>query len=195
MQPSDALPFTNDGTPWWTQGTDPNMLAAQDMIRAGRGWTIGQEVGQAPPDPTLTQTLNQDIWNVGEASTPGMFDQWGGPPPPPTVDYFDPNTQYPGGFGPNPAGSLGFQDQFGNYGSRNEQFGANPFADRWGGLGVAGQNAGQPSQYTTSPYTSTPGQTFEPSIPPGYMQPYGFDQPNGALPWLGGGVGNSQAGG
>jgi hypothetical protein len=191
VQPSDLSQFTQDGTPWWTQGTDPNMLAAQDMIRAGRGWTVGaQEVGQ---DPTLGQNLNQDIYSIGQVSTPGMFDQWGGYQTP-QPDYFSEQTQYPGGTGPG-SGSLGFQDQFGNYSPRNEQGGSNEFGDRWGGLGLAGQNAGQPSQYTSSPYTSTQGQTFDPNVPPGYAPLYGVDNPNGALPWLGGGVGNSQAGG
>jgi hypothetical protein len=173
--------FVNDGTPWWTQGTNPPLQAAHDMIRAGRGWTIGQQVGQ---DPTLTQNLNQNIWDVGQASTPGMFDSWGGYQQP-RADHFSEQTQYPGGTGPGSggvgqgSGSLGYQNMLGNYAPRNERGGSAEFANRWFGLGDAGRNAGHPSQYYTgNQYNAGP-------MPPNVMQPFNADTPDGALP-LGG---------
>jgi hypothetical protein len=52
----------------------------------------------------------------------------------------------------------------------------NSFANRFGF-----RNAGTPSEYTTSPYTNTGGQTFQPNIPAGYQTPFSADNPGGAL--------------
>jgi hypothetical protein len=178
--------FVNNGpsgTPWWQQTTNPAMDDALARFRAGRGWTIGQQVGG---DPSLAQNINQSMYDIGNATPPGMAEhadymrQYGlnlG-----RADHFSDQTQYSGpdgGFGPNPAGSLGYMDQFGNYGSRNEQWGAQPFQDRWGALPNGGINAGQPNMYYTgSQYQGGP-------MPPGFAPMYSVDNPNGALP-LGG---------
>jgi hypothetical protein len=155
-------------------GNPAGLDAAYNAIKAGKGWTIAQSVGN---DPTLSQNLNQSIYDIGNASQPGMFDQWNGYQPP-KADHFSDQTQYLGGLGPG-SGSLGFQDQFGNYSSRNEQGGSNQFADRWYGLGDAGINAGSPSMY----YTGNQYQAGQ--MPQGFAPPYSFDNQNGALP-LGG---------
>jgi hypothetical protein len=160
----------------------PAMDDAKARLQQGRGWTIAQPVGQ---DPSLAQNINQSIWDIGQASTPGMYDQWNGYQPP-VADHFSDQTQYPGGFGPTPSGTLGFTDQFGNYSPRNEQYGSNEFVDRWGGLGVVGMNAGTPSQYYTGPgFRSQNTGILQPGmeqLPPGFAPPFSADQPRGALP-------------
>jgi len=78
-----------------------------------------------------------------------------------------------GGSYPNLGYNPGMENMFANPamgGGFGEQFG------QWG------QNPGTPSQYTSSPYTNTQGQTFQPNMPAGYAPAFGADQPGGALP-------------
>jgi hypothetical protein len=85
-------------------------------------------------------------------------------------------------------GDIGFTSQ-----SPMPNQGYNPGMENWfanpgmgGGFGAQfgqwGPDPGTPSQYTSSPYTNTQGQTFQPNMPPGYAPPFGADQPGGALP-------------
>jgi len=58
-----------------------------------------------------------------------------------------------------------------------------PFINRFGAGGYVLPNS--PSQYTTQPYTSAQGTTYQPQIPPGFQTLFGPDNPNGALPYQG----------
>ena len=162
-------------------------------VQPSAGGGIGSDAGQAPGGVFDQSAYYGPMYRQPDANpeafNPGTFagDQnnfgipFNGAPLPGDI-----------GFSPQPTTpNLGYNPGMENW-FANPGMGGGGFVDRFGQWGA---DAGTPSQYTTAPYTSTPGQTFEPNIPPGYMQPYGFDQPNGALPWLGGGVGNSQAGG
>ena len=87
---------------------------------------------------------------------------------------------FDGVFGPTTPQAPGFSPA-----SFMERFGAvpasslNSFANRFAAGGYS--QPGQPSEYTTSPYTSAQGQTYQPNIPSGYQTPFSADNPGGAL--------------
>jgi len=60
--------------------TQPQMNNAMDMIRSGRGWTVGATPMPAPQSPYAP--INQAISDIGSVSRPGMFDRYTLPPAP-----------------------------------------------------------------------------------------------------------------
>jgi hypothetical protein len=193
------------GTPWWMQGTDPNMMAARDLLKQGTGWTAGvQQVGQ---DPSLAQNINQSIWDVGQASRPEMFigrEPWrtagengtlgymsgtGGyysefaPPPGQDASRFDTSGFY--GAQPMPGASQGMGPGYGGFNNGPQ---ANQFENRFGGWGT---DPGSPSMYYTGQgfRGQNTGQLYGPSqLPPGFAPSYSLENPNGIAqrPYIGG---------
>jgi hypothetical protein len=62
-------PSPSPGAPTPSQ---PQMNNAMDMIRSGRGWTVGAT--PVPPPQSAYAPINNAISSIGNVSRPGMFD-------------------------------------------------------------------------------------------------------------------------
>jgi hypothetical protein len=139
-------------------------------------------------DPSIYQPAQQPVEDVnswfnqlaggGGGGNPyplggyGGFDPFGGGQQAiPPGFHMDTRFGVPGGM-PSSQALLGYDPSF------SAQFapgGGSDFAARFGQWGL---NPGQPSQY----YTGSAYPWANPMLPPGFAQPYSFDNPGGALP-------------